>query len=67
MALVSQIYSVKALMCYQDTIGAASSIFVFGIGALLLNSLLTMPLYFLIISLLMVSCTKYITNKIIAR
>ncbi len=54
-------------MCYQDTIGAASSIFVFGIGALLLNSLLTMPLYFLIISLLMVSCTKYITNKIIAR
>lgn len=54
----------KSLVHYQNNIGAASSIFgllyycwislfVFGIGLFLPNSLLIMPLYFLMISLLM--------------
>jgi Bcr/CflA subfamily drug resistance transporter len=64
----------NALVSYQNDVGAASSlfgiiyyvwvaIFVFGIGSFLPNSLLTMPLYFLAISILMVFSAKRITIK----
>ncbi|MCC8371445.1 MAG: multidrug effflux MFS transporter [Rickettsia endosymbiont of Pseudomimeciton antennatum] len=61
----------KALISYQDNIGAASSIFgllyycwvsifIFGIGSFLPNSLYVMPLYFLAISFLMIVCSKFL-------
>ncbi|XVN43560.1 MAG: multidrug effflux MFS transporter [Candidatus Rickettsia vulgarisii] len=60
----------KALVHYNDNIGTASSIFgilyyfwvslfVFGIG-FLPNSLYVMPVYFLVISILMIKSTKYL-------
>ena len=62
----------KALVNYQDNIGAASSIFgliyycwvsifIFGIGLFPANSLYIMPLYFLVISTFMVGSIKYLT------